>query len=174
MFTPASHDVRWCLKPSSWGKNLNFPAGIRLHLMSPHYLDPSPVLDACGLKFIWVQKIVQLLQFSLYLTSKNMDIRLIFVQIYRSMLSIKLESSGEEEYNWLRTNQRSGLAPSCQCNIYPILLISSAFWEIAFCLSWSRPIIETFRRLKSKEGPIPDPESILGRGFVLYLDDILW
>ena len=64
--------------------------------MLPPYLDPSPVLDVCGLKVIWVQKIVQLLQFSLYLTSKNMDIQLIFVQIYRSMLSIKLESSEGE------------------------------------------------------------------------------
>ena len=89
------------------GKEFKFPshhaAGIQLHLMSPHYLDPSPVLDVCGLKVIWVQKIVQFLQFSLYLTSQNMDIQLIFVQIYRSMLSIKLESSegesGEEEYN---------------------------------------------------------------------------
>ena len=89
------------------GKEFKFlshhAAGIRLHLMSPHYLDPSPVLDVCGLKVIWFQKIVQLLQFSLYLTSKNMDIQLIFVQIYQSMLSIKLESSegesGEEEYN---------------------------------------------------------------------------
>ena len=89
------------------GKEFKFPshhaAGIQLHLLLPPYLDPPFVLDVCGLKFIWVQKIVQLLQFSLYLTSKNMDIQLIFVQIYWSMLSIKLESSegesGEEEYN---------------------------------------------------------------------------